>query len=53
MTIKKRGGKQVLVSKKTGKVLGRHRTKAEAEAQESAIQISKARRAGHHIPKKK
>jgi hypothetical protein len=49
--IKKRGGKHVLVSHK-GKALGKHKTKAKAQAQETAIQISKARRAGHRIPKR-
>lgn len=50
--IKKRGRKWVLVSKKTGRVLGTHKTKAETVSQEAAINISKARRAGHRIPKK-
>ncbi len=52
MTIRKRGGKHVLVSR-TGKTLGSHRTRAEAEAQESAVNISKAKKAGHRIPKKR
>lgn len=46
------GGKYKLVSKTTGKTLGTHDTPGEAAAQERAIQISKARRAGHPIPKK-
>ena len=50
--IKKRGKKWVLVSKKSGKVLGTHPTKTAAEKQEAAINISKARAAGHRIPKK-
>ena len=51
--IKKRGPKKwVLLSKKTGRVLGTHPTKASAERQEAAINISKARAAGHHIPQK-
>lgn len=50
--IKKRGSKWVLISKTTGKVLGTHGTKKEAEKQEAAINISKARAAGHRIPKK-
>lgn len=33
------------------KLLGTHDTLAQAQAQESAINISKARKAGHHIPK--
>lgn len=41
--------KWALVSRE-GKVLGLHDTKHEAEAQERAIRISKARRAGHRIP---
>jgi hypothetical protein len=38
----------LLVSSK-GKILGKHRTIAEAKSQERAIQISKARAAGHRI----
>ena len=52
MTIRKRGGRHHLVSKK-GKTLGRHSTKAGAEKQEAAINISKAKKAGHVIPKKR
>jgi hypothetical protein len=48
--IRKRGKKHVLISKRTGRVLGRHTSRAAAERQERAIQISKARAAGHHIP---
>jgi hypothetical protein len=40
-TIEHRGGKWVLLSKTTGKVLGSHATKEEAEAQERAVQASK------------
>lgn len=50
--IKKKGSKHVLVSRKTGRVLGTHDTKEGALAQERAIQISKARARGHKIPKK-
>lgn len=50
--IKKRGSKYVLVSKSTGKTLGTHSSRASAARQERAIQISKARKAGHHIPKR-
>lgn len=39
--IRKQKGKYVLRSKKTGKVLGKHKTKKEAIAQEQAIEISK------------
>ena len=39
--IQKRHGKYVLKSKKTGKVLGRHASKAKAEKQERAIQAAK------------
>jgi len=44
MVIEKQGGKYVLKSKTTGKVLGRHTTKAEAEKQERAVQAAKHRR---------
>ncbi|MGA2666830.1 MAG: hypothetical protein ABSE91_01910 [Patescibacteria group bacterium] len=49
--IQKRGKKWVLLSKKTGRVLGTHPTKAGAERQEAAVNISKARAAGHRIPR--
>lgn len=49
--ITKEGNKWVLRSRKTGKVLGRHPSRADAMKQESAINISKARAAGHRIPK--
>ncbi len=52
MTVRKRGNKYQLVSG-TGKVLGTHDTRKEAESQEKAITISKARKAGHQIPGKK
>jgi len=39
--IQKRRGKYVLKSKTTGKVLGRHASKAKAEKQERAIQAAK------------
>lgn len=42
--IKKQGGYYVLKSKSTGKVLGRHPTKAAAARQERAIQASKHRK---------
>lgn len=47
--IEKRGGKWVVLSG-IGKVLGRHKSEAEADAQLKAIEISKARAAGHRIP---
>jgi len=42
-----------LLAKSDKRVLGKHRSKREAKAQEAAISISKARRAGHYIPKKR
>ena len=39
--IVKQGSKFVLKAKSTGKVLGKHDTKAQAEKQERAIQASK------------
>lgn len=51
--IGERGRKWVLRSKKTGRILGTHPTKTGAKKQEAAINISKARAAGHHIPRKK
>lgn len=47
--IKKEGDKFVLYSHE-GKKLGEHPSRAAAEKQESAVNISKAREAGHHIP---
>jgi len=41
MVIEKEGGKYVLKSKTTGKVLGKHASKAKAEKQERAIQAAK------------
>lgn len=41
-----------LFSKKHRKLLGTHATRADAEAQERAINISKARAAGYQIPYK-
>lgn len=51
MTIKKEDG-YVLRSKRTGRKLGTHPTRAAAERQEAAINISKARAAGHRIPRR-
>lgn len=42
--IRKRGGEFALLSKKTGKTLGTHATRAGAEKQERAIQASKHKR---------
>jgi dolichyl-phosphate-mannose--protein O-mannosyl transferase len=53
MVVVKKGKKYVLLSKKTGRVLGTHPSRANALKQEKAIQISKARAAGHKIPFKK
>jgi hypothetical protein len=39
--IKQVGSSYHLISKKTGKILGKHRTKEEAIKQEEAIEISK------------
>jgi hypothetical protein len=44
MIIEKQGGKYVLRSKTTGKVLGKHETKASAQKQERAVQAAKHRR---------
>jgi len=43
-TIKKEGSKWVLRSKKTGKVLGRHKTKSGALRQERAIKASQKKK---------
>ena len=48
--IKRVGTKWVLYDSKGQRVLGRHDTREEALRQERAINLSKARRAGHHIP---
>lgn len=50
--IRKRGKKWVLLSKSSGRVLGTHPTRAAAVRQERAINLSQARAAGHHIPRK-
>lgn len=51
--IKKVGKKWYLYTKNGKKILGRHITKTSAQKQEAAIHISKARAAGHFIPKKR
>lgn len=50
--IKKEGKKYVLYSKDGKKKLGSHASRGDAKRQEAAINISKARAAGHHIAKK-
>ena len=50
MIVKLSSRSYALVSRK-GKTLGVHPSRAAAEAQEIAINISKARRAGHRIPR--
>lgn len=50
--IKKVGKKWYLYSHDGKKILGRHPTRVAAERQESAVNISKARAAGHRIPRK-
>jgi hypothetical protein len=50
MVVVKRGKKWLLLSKRTGRVLGTHTSRADAVKQETAINISKARAAGHRIP---
>ncbi len=50
--IKKCGKKWCLYAHDGKRVLGTHKTKKEAESQEAAINISKARKAGHKIPKR-
>jgi len=50
MTVVRRGKKWVLLSKRTGRVLGTHPSRAAAVSQETAINISKARAHGHKIP---
>ena len=41
MVIERQGGKYVLKSRKTGKLLGKHASKAKAEKQERAVQAAK------------
>lgn len=51
--IRKRGKKFYLYTHDGKRILGRHATREQAVAQERAINISKARAAGHRIPRKK
>lgn len=50
--IRRVGKHFVLYSSDGSKVLGKHPSREKAEAQEAAINISKARKAGHNIPRK-
>ncbi len=50
--IVKRGKIWILYTSDGSRVLGRHKTRADAVRQERAINISKARAAGHRIPKR-
>lgn len=52
VVISKEGGRFVLRSRGSGRVLGRHSTRAAANRQDTAINIFKARAKGHRIPKK-
>lgn len=52
MITKTKKGKYRLYSKDGSKLLGTHSSLDSAKKQEAAINISKARKAGHHIPKK-
>jgi len=51
--IKKIGNEWLLFSRDGSRVLGHHDTLASARMQETAIQLAKARRAGHKIPRLK
>jgi hypothetical protein len=51
--IKKKGKKWYLYDSKGKKILGRHPSKAAAMHQEAAVNISKARAAGHRIPRRR
>lgn len=50
--IKKVGKKWILYSHDGKKILGHHPTKASAKRQEAAVNLSKARAAGHRIPRR-
>jgi len=50
--IRKRGKKWALLSKSSGRVMGTHPTRAAAVRQERAVNLSKARAAGHRIPRR-
>lgn len=51
--IRKEGKQWCLYSKDGSEKLGCHSSKAQAKSQESAVNISKAKAAGHKIPKPK
>jgi len=53
VVISKEGGRFVPRGRASGRVLGRHSTRAAAKRQDTAINISKARAKGHRIPKKR
>jgi len=46
-----KAGKKWILYSHAGKVLGEHTSRADAKAQEIAINLSKARAAGHRIPR--
>lgn len=50
--IKKEGHVWVLYTSDGSRVLGRHETRADAVRQERAVNLSKARAAGHRIPRR-
>jgi hypothetical protein len=50
--IRRKGNKYVLYTADGSRVLGTHPSRAEAEKQERAINVSKARQTGHRIPKR-
>jgi len=50
VVIEQIGPRQFALLSRKGKILGIHRNRSDAVRQERAIQISKARRAGHPIP---
>jgi hypothetical protein len=51
--VKKENDKYVLYTKDGKRKLGTHDTLAQALSQEAAVNISKARKAGHRIPRQK
>lgn len=53
MVKKIKPGKWCLYTSDGSRILGCHPTKKACLRQERAVQISKARAAGHHIPRKK
>ena len=53
MSVKKRGDKFIVTDSTGKKTLGTHDTRKEAIKQLQAIEISKARRKGKNIPRKR